>query len=45
MSWPWNWHGTGPVISQAEADRLHAEAEASGHQIWIEARVEPELEA
>ena len=44
MSWPWNWYGAGPAITQAEADRLHAEAAADGYQIWIEARIEPEPE-
>jgi hypothetical protein len=42
MSWPWHWYGTGPAISQAESDRLHAEAEAAGYQVFIEARVVPE---
>ncbi len=45
MSWPWNWYGTGPAISQAESDRLHAEAAVNGHEIWIEARIEPQPEA
>jgi hypothetical protein len=45
MSWPWHWYGTGPAISQAEADRLHAQADACGYQICIDARIEPEPEA
>ena len=45
MSWTWHWYGTGPVISQAEADRLHAQADACGYQICIEARIEPEAGA
>jgi hypothetical protein len=43
MSWPWHWYSTGPVINQAEADRIHAAAQASGHQVWIEARSFPSL--
>ena len=45
MSLPWHWYGTGPAISQAEADRLHAQADACGYQICIGARIEPEPEA
>jgi hypothetical protein len=44
MSWPWHWYGTGPVISQDEAARIHAVVKAAGYQIWIEARIEPEPE-
>jgi hypothetical protein len=42
-----HWYGTGPAISQAGADPVHAEAEAYGYRTGIEARVvpEPELEA
>jgi hypothetical protein len=40
MRRPRGWCGTGPPISQAGAD--HAEAEASGRQVWIEARVAPD---
>ena len=43
MNSPRHWYVTGQLISQA--DRLHAEEAASGCQIWIEARVEPEPEA
>jgi hypothetical protein len=42
-----HWHGTGPAISQAEADPVYAETEASGYRPGVEARTvpEPELEA
>lgn len=44
MSWPWDWYGTGPAITESEAARIHAEAAARGEEVLIDVRVVPDHE-
>ena len=44
MSWPWNWIGQGPAITESETARIRAEAAARGEEVYIEARIVPDHE-
>jgi hypothetical protein len=44
MSWPWNWYGTGPAITESEYTRRQAEAAARGEMELIDTRVIPDRE-
>ena len=44
ITWPWQWHGTGPAITESEANRRHAEAAARGEVVTIDARIIPDRE-
>jgi hypothetical protein len=45
ITFPWQWYGTGPAITESEAERIHAAAAARGEVALICARIVPDAEA
>ena len=44
ITFPWQWYGTGPTITESEFDRRQAAAAARGEVELIDARIIPDRE-